>query len=269
MTSRDPNLVLSNGYTRNNILVSNILKLYGKRKTMIADVTYGMGAFWKGVVLPAKSKLLKSDLKTGIDFRNLPYPDGSVDMLFLDPPYRPVSVDDTVTESANTLKRRYGVTATTVTNMQAVMSLYKKGIEEANRVLKPKGILCIKCMDVCSAGGQWMVHVDLTNLCRNAGMKSLDLFIVTNPSPLVRFGSDVQKCARKNHSYMLLFTTATQKKSNSMKLVNPQKVKKKMMPVKKKMMPVKRKIQTKRLQIKKRTRRETTKKPKNKRMKLR
>src|SRR6266853_5509403 len=81
-------------------LFPKILELHVPKGSLVADVTFGMGVFWKHV--PAENyRLLLSDIDaksnysdrlgvpidTHVDSRNLPYDDGSIDALVFDPPY--------------------------------------------------------------------------------------------------------------------------------------------------------------------------------------
>src|ERR1700688_5263708 len=67
-------------------LFPDILSLYVPEGSVVADVTFGKGVFWREVDT-SKYVLKPSDLMDGIDFRYLPYEDGSIDALVLDPPY--------------------------------------------------------------------------------------------------------------------------------------------------------------------------------------
>ena len=49
-------------------------------------MTYGLGTFWRNVP-EGDYKLFPSDLKSGVDCRQLPYADGEMDAVVLDPPY--------------------------------------------------------------------------------------------------------------------------------------------------------------------------------------
>ena len=67
-------------------LFPKILELYFKEGDSIADVTYGNGVFWKNVDT-SKYKLSATDIKTGTDFRKLPYDNEIFQGVILDPPY--------------------------------------------------------------------------------------------------------------------------------------------------------------------------------------
>lgn len=70
----------------NSDLLPQILALYVKPGSILADVTYGKGAFWSKTDL-TKYDFRPTDLLTKVDFRDLPYDNASIDTLVLDPPY--------------------------------------------------------------------------------------------------------------------------------------------------------------------------------------
>lgn len=79
-------MVLS-AYTAGNADVfPQVLGLHVPRGSVIADVTYGKGVFWRKVPADAY-ELRATDLQTGVDCRDLPYDDRSIDCVVLDPPY--------------------------------------------------------------------------------------------------------------------------------------------------------------------------------------
>ena len=70
----------------NDRVFPQILGLYVKPGSIVADVTYGKGVFWRRI--PADEYDLRAtDLQDGMDCRKLPYGDGEVDCVILDPPY--------------------------------------------------------------------------------------------------------------------------------------------------------------------------------------
>jgi len=72
------NVVMSAHIGENCDLFPAILSLHVPLGAEIADVTYGKGVFWKNVDLK-KYVLHATDLQTGVDCRELPYQDGSLD----------------------------------------------------------------------------------------------------------------------------------------------------------------------------------------------
>ena len=189
-----------------------ILELHVPKGAFIADVTYGKGVFWRNVNL-ADYDLHPSDLKTGVDCRQLPYPDTSVDCVVLDPPY----MEGLFRNSANSLAGAgsYGAFRDRYSNGQstsdgpkyhaAVLDLYFKAGAEAARILRAHGILIVKCQDEVSANRQRLTHVEIINEYAERGFFCKDLFVIvrTNRPRVSRLKKQVH--ARKNHSYFLIF----------------------------------------------------------------
>lgn len=74
----------------NSDLIVRVVSLYTKDGYKIADVTFGKGVFWRKVDL-SRFDFHASDIltcpKAKYDFRKLPYPSVSFDVVVLDPPY--------------------------------------------------------------------------------------------------------------------------------------------------------------------------------------
>ena len=79
-------LVFSAHAGGNENIFPRILSLYAPRSSIVADVTYGEGVFWRNVP-DDWYVLLGTDIQTGTDCRDLPYGDGEIDCVVLDPPY--------------------------------------------------------------------------------------------------------------------------------------------------------------------------------------
>ncbi len=208
-------LVLS-AYVRNNEeIFPLILSLYVPIGSEIADVTYGKGVFWKKVN-QKDYHLHFSDIKTGIDCRDLPYNNQSMDCVVIDPPYmegfyrrdgnhlagngtfssfREAYSDSSIYEQKTGAPKYH----------DAVLDMYYSAGHEAVRVLRQNGILIIKCQDEVSANKQHLTHVEIINEYTAHGLVVEDLFVmIRNNKPNV---STLKKQvhARKNHSYFLVF----------------------------------------------------------------
>ena len=199
----------------NAAVFAEILALHVPPGSRVADVTWGKGAFWRQV--PAQDyQVLATDLQTGVDCRDLPYADGSLDALVLDPPYMeglfrrdPGQLAGSGSHAA--FRGRYSDSSATAAEAgaprwhDAVLELYLKAGIEARRVLRNHGVFIVKCQDEVSANRQRLTHVELINAFTGDGFYCKDLFVVVRPnrpgvSRLVR-----QEHARKNHSYFLVF----------------------------------------------------------------
>ncbi|MBI5235653.1 MAG: site-specific DNA-methyltransferase [Deltaproteobacteria bacterium] len=206
-------------------LFPKILLLHVPKGARIADVTWGQGVFWKNV--PAGDyDVHVTDLKTGVDCRNLPYPDESFDCVVFDPPY----MEGFFRKSAGHLggagthasfRKAYSNGEAMQENgpkwHAAVVDLYIKGGKEAARVIKQDGICIVKCQDEVSANRQWLTHVEIINAYAEMGFYARDLFVIvrSNQPGVSRLLKQIH--ARKNHSYFIIF----QKLKNSKKSKKP------------------------------------------------
>lgn len=207
-------LVFSSHIGDNAPVFKEILDLHVPVGSTIADVTWGKGAFWK-FIQQEKYKVLGSDLQTGVDCRDLPYEDESIDAVVLDPPYmeglfRQASGEMAGGGSHGAFRERYsdGKPTARVDGEpkwhDAVLDLYYKAGNEAKRVLRNYGVFIVKCQDEVSANRQRLTHVELINKF-DSDFYCKDLFVVTrtNRPGVVRVKK--QEHARKNHSYFLVF----------------------------------------------------------------
>lgn len=208
-------LVLSAHVLNNEDIFPMILSLYVPEGARVADVTYGKGVFWKNVDKKAYD-LYFSDIKTGVDCRELPYSDQVMDCVVLDPPYmegfyRRKSEHLAGNGSFSSFRSAYSDGSTYESKEgapkyhNAVLDMYYSAAREALRVLKRKGIFIVKCQDEVSANRQHLTHVEIINEYTKYGFVVEDLFVmVRNNRPNV---STLKKQvhARKNHSYFLVF----------------------------------------------------------------
>lgn len=199
----------------------HILALHVPEGATIADVTWGKGVFWANIP-PHRYNLLASDLKTnGVDCRNLPYESGSIDCVVLDPPYMEGLFRESTDHMAGGGSHsafRENYSNGKATNGEgpkwhgAVVDLYFKAGREAQRVLKPEGVLIVKCQDEVSANRQWLTHVEIINEYAKYGFYCKDLFVVMRTNKPVVARLKKQEHARKNHSYFLVFVKTKRRK---------------------------------------------------------
>ena len=236
--------VVLSAYVAPNVEVfAEIAKLHLPEGGVIADVTYGKGVFWKKVPrgryqlrfsdIDAKTShdaVHDVEVATGVDCQDLPYEDSSLDGIVLDPPYMEGLFRKQVDHLAGhgthaAFRKHYSNGKATPDEAEApkkwhaaVVDLYLKAVVEANRTLRPGGVLIVKCQDEVSANKQRLTHVEIITACESLGLYSKDLFVVvrTNRPGVSRLKQQVH--ARKNHSYFLVFQKIKTKVSNVISL---------------------------------------------------
>jgi hypothetical protein len=206
-------LIFSSYQGTNDEVLPNVLALYVASGSTVADVAFGKGVFWKRIPKNIYN-LLPSDLMNGIDSRNLPYEDNSIDCVVFDPPYM-----HTPGGSAHKNHQNYeGYYRNNLTGNEtgkkyheAVLELYFQAADEAFRVLKNEGIYIVKCADEVCANQQRLTHVEIINELTSKNFIIEDLFVLMryNKPGVSRMIRQVH--ARKNHSYFLVFRKSTKK----------------------------------------------------------
>lgn len=181
----------------------DILRLYVPEGSTVADVTWGKGVFWQSVETD-KYNLLATDLRPehgGVDMRAVPYADDSLDAFIIDPPYMhtPGSIKESVA-------RAYYNNNDAAMSVDDLIGKYVDAFKEAWRCLHNGGVIIVKCQDTVESGKQRLVHVHLIDHLWKIGFVAEDLFImVQDKKPTYDPKWTVQKHARKNHSYFLVF----------------------------------------------------------------
>lgn len=117
----------------------------------VLDPTYGRGVWWRRW---RPRDLVVHDLAMdGVDFRALPYSDASFDVVAFDPPY--VSVGGRRTSGMVDMLGRYGLTDAP-RSPSALQDMINSGLAEAARVVRPGGVVLVKCQDYVSSGRLWI-----------------------------------------------------------------------------------------------------------------
>lgn len=189
--------------TDNAVMFARIVDLYARPGMTILDPMTGPGVFWRDVDTSLYDLHATDILRGGPDARALPWPDETVHMVVLDPPYRYVET----TSTASHVHDRYNLDSvrakTGPKGHDAVMALYRDSMTEAARVLMRGGYLVVKCQDTITDGRQKWVHVDLMAFAAEIGCEVIDLAVVT-PGQVPPTRWKVQRSLRKAHSYFLV-----------------------------------------------------------------
>ncbi|WP_224769364.1 DNA methyltransferase [Nocardioides ochotonae] len=193
----------------------DILRLHVPDGSKIADVTFGQGAFWRKID-EHKYDVYGTDIQMGVDCRALPYKDGEMDCVVLDPPYMEglfrTSAKNMAGSGTHAAFRKAYSDGQATEHVEgapkyhdAVVDLYLKAGVEAKRVLRKYGVFIVKCQDEVSANRQRLTHVELINAYEADGFYCKDLFVVVRPNRPGVARLVKQEHARKAHSYFLVF----------------------------------------------------------------
>jgi hypothetical protein len=181
----------------NSELMADVAKLWILNGDVVADVTWGKGVFWRKLDgMPT----IKHDLRLdGVDCRKLPEEDANVDVLVLDPPYRPSHGGEL--PEGHGLETAYALNGTLDT-MNDVLDLYRAGLREAARVVKHGGRVLVKCQDMSYGHRLHLVSLDVLREMVTAGFEMADQFVLVNTSQLGSGQWEKQERARRSHSVL-------------------------------------------------------------------
>lgn len=200
-------LVLSAYIAPNESVFPRILGLYVAPGSIVADVTFGKGVFWNNIA-PDEYTLFATDIADGVDCRDLPYADETIDCVVFDPPYMhsPGGTAYSTHEPYEQYYRNNGTGNRTKTKYhEAVLELYIDGGKEAYRVLRERGVLIVKCQDEVCSNRQRFTHIEIVQAYQEMGFAAEDLFVVMRNNRPGVSRAVKQVHARKNHSYFLVF----------------------------------------------------------------
>lgn len=193
-------------------LIEDCVRLgYLKPEWKTLDPTYGKGIWWKNW---KPKRLVKHDLELdGVDFRNLPHRANTFDAITYDPPY--VSAGGRATTTIREFYAAYGLHGAPTTPKK-LQRLINDGLTEMHRVVKPGGIVMVKCQDYISSGSLWSGTYLTERKARALGFEVVDKLIHIRksggpqPKGRTRKGPNgtridtVQQHARGNTSMLLV-----------------------------------------------------------------
>lgn len=183
-------------YVNNARLFEAAAKLWIKPDDVVVDPTFGKGSFYKRF---RPVNLIATDLDPekcpdspyGIDFRELPMDSGMADVVVFDPAY--VVPGGRETSTIGEMNEAYGM-GTTEANLASQWIVITDGLVECVRVLRPRGIIMVKCMNYISSASYHNIHADMIELMRSLGLKQVDQFMLVKKSGGPQPKNRTRKC---------------------------------------------------------------------------
>ncbi|MEP7114436.1 MAG: hypothetical protein ABI862_14315 [Ilumatobacteraceae bacterium] len=172
----------------------------GGPESTVLDTTYGRGGFWTRYRPPGL-------IRTTSDFRCLPHPRDSVEIVCYDPPY--ISTGNRETSTVDDLYDRFGLGD--LNGWRAIRQLIDDGLADCARVLAPRGHLLVKCMDYTESGRKVWNTFHVYDEAKRLGLRLVDRFhhlTGGGPQPATNLDGSPreQRGAREVASMLLVFT---------------------------------------------------------------
>lgn len=183
----------------------------------VLDLTYGRGLFWTE---HTPANLVTNDLHTdadlALDYRALPaWMKSWCDVVVFDPPY--VSTGSVRTSTLDRNRKgdispdfydRYGIGGSA--GWQSVFADIALGMANAERTLRPRGRLMVKCCDYVESGARRWARRHVEDVAEALGLAKVDEFIHhsgTGPQPTKNLDGSPRRQvhSRRSHSFLLVF----------------------------------------------------------------
>jgi hypothetical protein len=192
----DVTILAATSWRNNAAMVEDLVVLgYLKKEDYVLDTTYGDGKWW---TTWEPTTLVKN--ANVFDFTAIPFKDNAFDVVVFDPPY--VCTGGRETTTIIDFYKRYGLTDAPTTPSK-LQDLIEDGLAECVRVVKPVGLVLVKCMDYVSSGHLWPGVYHTTGCARLLGLELRDhLYHVGHARPQPPGRRQVH--ARQNLSHLLV-----------------------------------------------------------------
>jgi hypothetical protein len=197
MTNLFGNILIKSISFSNKEIINNIISLY-LPDGIECDCTYSKGYFYNEIKKPR----LKFDINpigedvVRADCRNLPLENKSLSNLMFDPPFQ---ASWHINSRVYKMSKRFD----SVKGINNLLRFYQDSIKEFSRVLRSRGILIVKCQDLCYGRSNYFNHISIYEYAIQNNFRALDLFILLARNRIT--GSGSQNHARKFHSYFWVF----------------------------------------------------------------
>jgi SAM-dependent methyltransferase len=164
-------------------VLQKMLEFYANNSDSVLDVTANQRRMWDGVEWGGQVHYMDIDAAmkpdTVADFRSIPFPDASFDVIVFDPPHLPVAAASPCSDK--TFAANYGLGQ----SMKAdnVSAYFAPFLTEAHRILKPDGLIFAKLKDfVHNHKYQWTLTDFVCAVREQPGLTPCDLIVKRDPS---------------------------------------------------------------------------------------
>lgn len=186
-------------------LLERMLSFYPRRPPrLILDATVNEGRFWNGnrgcVIGMDVDARYRPDIVA--DSMRLPFRDAVFDVVVYDPPHVPNQGND----KQKDFTVRFGLNVRSGAETGYNLShMYPPFMLEAQRVLKPEGVLLCKITDYVHNHRMQWAHMDLVAAGAAAGLIPCDLLVKVRKGPIMDPKWQVAHHARRRHCYWVVF----------------------------------------------------------------
>lgn len=181
-------------------ILYNILRLYVKTETFDCDLTTSIGVFYHGIIPFPKHLYDKYPQMDNVRSLDEAYnlPDNIFHSIVVDLPF---IVKDKQSARTSMISKRFS-------SFLTIKELYDANdtmLELSYRLLKSKGFLIMKTMDVNYSLKQYWLCNYVQNKAKELGFRLRDIFILVSKTKILSAEWKQQHSARKYHSYFLVF----------------------------------------------------------------
>lgn len=181
-------------------ILYNILRLYVHTDTYDCDLTASIGVFYRGIIPKPQHLYDKYPQMENVKRLEEAFelPNESFRSIVLDLPF---IVKDEVSAQTSMVSQRF----TSFLSMQELYDTNDTMLNLAYRLLKKKGYLIMKTMDIKYSGKQYWIGNYVQNKAQEIGFRLEDMFILMYKTKVLSTGWHNQHSARKYHSYFFVF----------------------------------------------------------------
>lgn len=181
-------------------ILYNILRLYVHTDTYDCDLTASIGVFYRGIIPLPKHLYDKYPQMENVKSLDEAFelPNECFHSIVLDLPF---IVKDEVSAQTSMVSQRF----TSFLTMQELYDTNDIMLNLAYRLLKKKGYLIMKTMDIKYSGKQYWIGNYVQNKAQEIGFRLEDMFILVSKTKVLSTGWHNQHSARKYHSYFFVF----------------------------------------------------------------